>query len=147
MKYAFLSFALFFITSVNAQNESRTEKKFQRFENGELIEDKYYMEENGRVVEGNDFDLPEMNQMQHDMDSKMAEMQLRMNEMQQNSNEMMRTRMQDMDRRMEEMKQRSIQMQNEMELNRNKSGSPEPSQAPSINPPSSNGSIGTTYNS
>lgn len=145
MKYAFLTIALCCFASVNAQNESRTEKKFQRFENGELIEDKYYLEENGRTVEGTDFEMPEMSQMQHDMDAKMAEMQQRMNEMQQNSNEMMRTRMQDMDRRMEEMKQRSIKMLEEMELKMNKSRSPEPNQARPSNPPNGNGSAVKTY--
>ena len=101
---------------VNAQSESKTQKKFERFENGELIEEKYYLEENGEVIQGEDFDIPELHAKEQEMEAKMAEMDHRMKKMQQKSEEIMRIRMKEMDQRMKEMQQRSIQMRQEMEL-------------------------------
>ncbi len=124
MKIQALVIVLCFVGSVHAQTETRTEKKFQRFENGELVEDNYYLEENGRVIEGQDFEMPEMDQMQTDMDVKMAEMQQRMAEM---------------NRRMEEMKRRSIKMQEEMELKMYEQ------KMPQLNKSETPSSVGTTY--
>lgn len=101
LKLLFVSFC--FVGIANAQTESRVEKKFQHFENGELVEDRYYLEENGQVLQGQDFEMPKNALGNSNMEAKMAEMTQRMNEMQQK----MEQRMTEMENRMSEMRQRS----------------------------------------
>lgn len=117
------------------QSESRVEKKCERYENGELIEDKYYLEKNGQVIAGEDFSTPELDQMQAKFASRQAEMELRMQEMQERSDAMMRKAQQNMNLRMEEMQQRMNEMQQQQRL---------PSQIPLQKNPSLN-SLDTTY--
>lgn len=91
---------------VFSQSESRSEreKSYQRYENGELIEDKYYLERDGERIAGQDFEMP-------DMDVKMAEMEARMNQMQQNMDVRMKSMTDRMNVRMSEIQNRSRQMQ------------------------------------
>lgn len=145
MKSAILILALLGVSYAFGQTESRTEKKYQRYENGELKEDKYYLEENGRVVQGEDFNTPEFSQMQADMDAKRLEMDQRMQKMQRNADQMMQKARQDMDSRMQEMQQRMNKMQQEMDL---KMKEQKPAQSPQVSPPAGNSapsSLGSTY--
>jgi hypothetical protein len=89
-----------------AQNDSHSEieKKYQRFENGELVENEYYLERDGKRIAGRDFDMPEM-------DVKMAEMETRMNEMQQNMDVRMSDMKSRMDAKMKEIQLKQQQMQ------------------------------------
>jgi len=105
---------VFSIGLLSAQSTSKKEKKYQRYENGELVEDKYYLEKDGKAIEGTDFEMPEM-------DIKMAEMEQRMKTMQSDMSLRMESRMSEMNKRMEEMQQRSLKMQEEMQKRMNKS--------------------------
>jgi TolA-binding protein len=112
MKNLVLLLMVFSIGSLCAQeSHSKKEKKYQRYENGELIEDKYYLERDGQAIEGTDFAMPEM-------DIKMAEMKDRMKDRMKDMQERMDMRMKsktlDMNNRMEEMMQRSNKMQEDM---------------------------------
>lgn len=109
MKILITLIALSCIGMASAQTESRTEKKYQRYENGELIEDQYYLEENGRVIAGQDFEVPDFDVQMQAMESRMAEMQVRMDSI-------MSVNQQRMELRMQEMNQRVQKMQQEMEL-------------------------------
>jgi len=144
MKSTILIFALFGAAFAFGQTESRTEKKYQRYENGELKEDKYYLEENGRVVEGKDFDMPEFAQMEAQMAAKQAEMNERMESMERRADEMMQKAQRNMDLRMKEMEQRMNQMRQEMDL---KMQEMQPSQLPETKPQSgaAPNALGTTF--
>lgn len=145
MKSAILILALFGVSFAFGQTESRTEKKLQRYENGELIEDKYYLEENGRVIEGEDFDTPEFQEMEAKMAAKRLEMDQRMQDMQRQADEMMQKSQSSMDQRMQEMQQRMNTMQQEMNL---KMQEMQPSKAPQMAPQngsSAPSSLGTTF--
>ena len=109
MKHLSLIAILFCSGLLFAQEESHSkkEKKYQRYENGELVEDKYYLEKDGARVAGEDFEMPEM-------DLKMAEMEKRMDNMRLDMDTRMKSRMSDMDKRMEEMMERSQKMQDDM---------------------------------
>lgn len=88
MKHAILILALIGGSFAFGQSESRVEKKYERYENGELKEDKYYLEENGRAIAGEDFDMPEFAEMEAKMAAKQAEMEQRMQEMQNRQQQM-----------------------------------------------------------
>lgn len=88
----------------NSESSSHKEKSFQRYENGELVEDKYYLEKDGQRVAGEDFAMPDMD----------AKMQGRMNAMQSKMSTMMDSRMSEMNNRMEEMQLRTQKMQADM---------------------------------
>ena len=100
MKNIAVFIMIFSIGGIYAQSSSEIEKRYQRYENGELVEDNYYLERDGRALEGTDFEMPEMNS--------------RMNERQASLERKMEERMLDMNKRMEEMKQRSARMQEDM---------------------------------
>lgn len=89
------------------ESSSKKEKKYQRYENGELVEDKYYLERDGKRVAGEDFEMPEM-------DKKMAEMEKRMNEIQRDMDLRMKSQMESINKRMEEIQKRSRKMQEDM---------------------------------
>ena len=99
MKSIILIAAVLSFGYLNAQSESKVEKKYERYENGELIEDQYYLEKDGKAIKGNDFEMPSFEDFSLKMDSKMAEMTARMDQM----------RM-EMDQRMAEMKKRTSNM-------------------------------------
>lgn len=151
MKHAILIFALLGGSVAFAQSESRVEKKFERYENGELKEDKYYLEENGRAIAGEDFDMPEFQEMQAKMDAKQAEMQQRMQEMQSRADQMMEKAQRDMDQRMQEMQQRMNEMQQRMDQRMNQMQQQQPAQSPQLpqaTPPVNNSALsnlGTTF--
>jgi ElaB/YqjD/DUF883 family membrane-anchored ribosome-binding protein len=146
MKHAIIILTLFGGSFAFGQSESRVEKKFERYENGELKEDKYYLEENGRAIEGEDFEMPEFEEIQGRMEVKHAEMEQRMQEMQQRADQMMQKARQDMEQRMNEMQQGMNQMQQEMDM---KMQQQKPGQSPQMTPPANNNStpnsLGTTF--
>lgn len=144
MKHAILILALIGGSFAFGQSESRVEKKYERYENGELKEDKYYLEENGRAIAGEDFDMPEFAEMEAKMAAKQAEMEQRMQEMQQRSEQMMQKAQSDMDLRMQEMDQRMQEMQNRQQQMQQQ----QPSQTPQMAPPANNATpnnLGTTF--
>jgi len=145
MKTVLIILGLVGSSFVFGQEESRVEKKYERYENGELIEDKYYLEENGRAIAGEDFEMPELDEMQAKMAVRQAEMEQRMQKMQQEANERMDKARLDMDKRMNEMQQRMNQMQREMDL---KMQEHQQMQAPQLESPKQNSApkrLGTTY--
>ncbi len=150
MKHAILLLALIGGSFAFGQSESRIEKKYERYENGELKEDKYYLEENGQVIAGEDFDMPEIDEMQAKMDAKQAEMQQRMQEMQMRSEQMMQKAQQEMDQRMQEMQKRMSEMQQRMDMRMQEMQQHQPGQSPQMTPPATNNnsapnSLGTTF--
>lgn len=108
---------------LNAQTTSKKEKKYQRYENGELIEDKYYLEKDGRAIEGTDFEMPEfsMDSFNMDFDSMSADMDKRMKKMQNKADEMMKSTMSDMNKRIEELQVRTKKMREDMQYRMDKS--------------------------
>mmetsp|Transcript_16731 Transcript_16731/g.19358 ORF Transcript_16731/g.19358 Transcript_16731/m.19358 type:complete len:148 (-) Transcript_16731:91-534(-) len=145
MKHAFLILALVGGSIAFGQSESRVEKKYERYENGELKEDKYYLEENGQVIAGEDFDTPEFAEMQAKMDAKRLEMDQRMQDMQIKADQMMQKARQDMDLRIQEMQQRMNKMQKEMDI---KMQQQQPAKSPQIAAPANNSapnSLGATF--
>ena len=145
MKSTILILAIFGVSFAFGQTESRTEKKYQRYENGELKEDKYYLEENGRVIAGEDFDMPEFAEMEAKMEAKRLEMDQRMQDMQYRADEMMQKAQQSMDLRMQEMQQRMNRMRQEMDI---KMQEMQPSQSTQIQPQNGNAtpnSLGATF--
>lgn len=127
------------------QEESRVEKKYERYENGELIEDKYYLEENGRAIAGEDFEMPEFDEMQTQISARQASMEQRMQEMQRKADERMEKARLDLDKRMNEMQQRMNQMQRDIEL---KMQEQQHLQAPQMESPLQNSTpngLGTTF--
>lgn len=96
---------------LNAHSESRLEKKYERYENGELVEDQYYLEQNGKVISGRDFEMPNFDKLSVKMDAKMAEMNALMENMQAKFDQ----KRVEMEQRMSEMKKRSEIMQKDME--------------------------------
>jgi septin family protein len=145
MKHAFLILTLVGGSFAFGQSESRVEMKYERYENGELKEDKYYLEENGQVIAGEDFDTPEFLEMEAKMAAKRLEMDQRMQDMQMKADQMMQKARQDMDLRMQKMQQRMNQMQQEMDM---KMQQQKPAQSPQMAPPANNStpnSLGTTF--
>ena len=99
---------VFSIGSLCAQeSQSKKEKKYQRYENGELVENKYYLERDGQAIKGTDFEMPKM-------DIKMSEMESRMKDMQKKMDLKMKSSLLDMDSRIEGMMQRCDKMQQDM---------------------------------
>ncbi|XOV66125.1 MAG: hypothetical protein ACFHU9_10860 [Fluviicola sp.] len=138
MKHAVIILTLIGGSFAFGQSESRVEKKYERYENGELKEDKYYVEENGRAIEGEDFEMPEFEEMQDKMKVKHAEMEQRMQEMQQRADQTMQKAQQDMDLRMKEMEQRMNEMRQRMDSRMEEMQKIQPSQSPQASPPSKN---------
>lgn len=114
---------VFCVGGLNAQSSTQKEKTYQRYENGELVENKYYLEQDGRAIAGTDFEMPEfsMGSFNMDFEAKSAEMEQRMKEIQSKTNKMMATRMSDMNKRMEEMQARTKKMQMDMQRRMDKS--------------------------
>jgi len=111
MKNLALFIIFFSIGGIYAQSSSEIDKRYQRYENGELVEDNHYLERDGRALQGSDFEMPEMESR---MNEKQARMEKRMDE-----------RMSDMNERMEEMKQRSARMREDMHKRMNRGNSRE----------------------
>ena len=110
MKHLALFAVLLFGGMAFAQVDSHSEieKKYERYENGELIEDKYYLERDGKRIAGEDFEMPEM-------DIKMAEMDARMNKMQRDMDVRVAEMQSRMDAKMKEIQSRQKQMQLDIE--------------------------------
>ena len=111
MKNLALFIIFFSIGGIYAQSSSEIDKRYQRYENGELVEDNHYLERDGRALQGSDFEMPEMESR---MNEKQARMEKRMDE-----------HMEEMNKRMEEMKQRSARMREDMHKRMNRGNSRE----------------------
>ena len=135
MKGVILFAALLSYGCLNAQSESKIEKKFERYENGELVEDKYYLEKDGKVISGQDFETPSFDDMKAKMDVKRQEMDARMNDFQL----MFDQRMVDISKRMLEIQNKATKMQTDIE-NRIQQRKSEIKVKPSVK---SNSGIGT----
>jgi septin family protein len=158
MKNLALMMALCSIASLNAQSSSKKIEMYERYENGELMEERKSATENGVPIDGFDFDAFKaeslgnngMSDMNFDSDAKMAEMDQRMKEMQAKTNSMFKTKMAEMEQRMEQMQGRADRMmlenENRMKENRgkaqqNESPTPKLTPQPESKPATNSGSF------
>ena len=95
---------------VQAQSTSTDVEIYERYENGELVEQRQSATENGVPIENFDFDAAK-----RDMDLKTSDMTKRMDEMVKQSEQKMEEMMQRMDQKMKEFENRTQEMQQHME--------------------------------
>lgn len=96
---------------VQAQSTSTDVEIYERYENGELVEQRQSATENGVPIENFDFE-----QAKRDMDLKTGDMDKRMQDMLKQSELKMDEMMQRMDQKMKEFENRTQEMQQRMEL-------------------------------
>lgn len=116
MKSLILTALLFSTSLAIAQSSSQIEKKYERYENGKLVEHHYYLEQDGRVVAGEDFNIPQSAAFQSiDIDKKMHEMELKMNQMQLKIDSKMNSLNQRMEEQMLRLNQQILQFELEFD--------------------------------
>lgn len=119
-----------------AQSTSRDVEIYERYENGELVEQRQSATENGVPIENFDFD-----KLKRDFQLKFAGMDQKMEEMQRKMDlkaKEMDKKIQDFEKRSQEMQQRMEQKMNEMDSKSNqiqnseKKKAPVPSEKPTV---------------
>lgn len=100
-----------FLGNFQAQTTSRDVEIFERYENGELVEQRQSATENGEPIENFDFE-----QAKRDMEMKTGDLEKRMEEMRQESVQRMEEMKQQMDQKTQEFEKRTQEMQQQMKL-------------------------------
>ncbi|MFT5860314.1 MAG: TolA-binding protein [Flavobacteriaceae bacterium] len=108
------------VGAVNAQSESLKKERYERYENGELIEQDFNIEKDGVPQENYDFENDSFfskkptEGMDADFSKQFGDMEQKMAEMQQKMSSTLDEQMRKMDTKMKEMQKRSEKMQNDM---------------------------------
>lgn len=94
----------------NAQSTSRDIEMYERYENGELVEQRQSATENGIPIENFDFE-----KAKREMRLKSAEFNAKSDELMRKAEESMDERMKEMERKMADFEKRSEEMHRQME--------------------------------
>ncbi len=123
----------------NAQSTSKDVEVYERYENGELVEQRQSATENGKPIENFDFEEMKRKMLAKsaEMDTKLKEMEARMKERSAKMSldmdkrmKQMEQRMADMEKRSEEMHQRMDQRMKEVESQSEEKADAQPKQTP-----------------
>lgn len=123
MKKGIIVLCLASVGFVNAQSTSREIETYERWENGELVEERSSAKENGKPIENFDFDAwkqerqlsADSSNSSVDFESKKQEMDQRMKEMQAKSEVFFEKKKAEMEIKMNELKKRTDKMELDMQ--------------------------------
>jgi DNA anti-recombination protein RmuC len=117
MKYLAAIVCLGFIGFAQAQSTSRDVEIYERYENGELVEQRQSATENGVPIKNFDFEKAkrEMQLKSAGLEQKMGEMQSRMELKLQEMEGKMKLKRQEMEQRMSDFEKRSEEMHKKMD--------------------------------